>query len=93
MPCQENECDQWPGSHLDHLATVSHTIPCVSFIALIKSLAFVLGEVGTAVGVGTLRYEYFPFLFVSHSYLATSWTATLYSVSEMAIPLFRAPGS
>lgn len=64
VPRQENECDQWPGSHLDHLAVVAHTIPCVSFIALIKSLAFVLREVGIAVGVGASRCEYFHFLFI-----------------------------
>lgn len=52
LPYQGKECDQWPGSCLDPFMTVSHTIPCVSFIALIKSLAFVLGEVENALSGG-----------------------------------------
>lgn len=104
LPCQGNECDQWPGSCLDHLVTESHTLPCVSFIALIKSLAFVLGEVGIAVGAGALRCEYFHFLFISHSYLARSWMEPLYDVSEMVFasqvqallsqaPSYQTPGN
>lgn len=83
LTCQGKECDQWPGSCLDHLVTVSHTIPCVSFIALIKSLAFVLGEVENVLRGEALRCEYFHFLFISHSCGARSWMNTLYGGSEM----------
>lgn len=81
LPGQGNECDQWPGSCLDHLVTCP-TPSHVSFIALIKSLAFVLrGWGGDGSGVGAWRCEYFHFLFVLHSHLAGSRMDTLYGVS------------
>lgn len=56
----------------------------VYFLALIKNFVFVPKKMGNAMSGGTLRCEYFPFLFISHSYVAGSWTDTLYHVSEMA---------
>ena len=80
LPCQGNECELWPGSCLDPVVVVAHTTPCMSFKALIKSLAAVPTEVGSAVS-GAQGCDYFHFF--SHSCLARSWTDR-YSVPEMA---------